>query len=66
MRVRVYSTSASRFRRIQNSSFVMQAHSFRRYQAKIEGILGRMSTLIVGPGLGDDPGTVKAATQIIK
>ncbi|KAF5838277.1 Ribokinase-like protein [Dunaliella salina] len=43
-----------------------QAASFRRYEPKLQGIIGRMSALIVGPGLGDDPGTVKVAIKIIK
>lgn len=43
-----------------------QARSFERYRQKVETLVGRMSALVVGPGLGDDPGTAKAAVQIIR
>ena len=35
---------------------MLQAASFKRYEGKLQAIVGRMSALVVGPGLGDDPG----------
>jgi len=44
----------------------LQATSFKRFEPKLQGILGRMSALVVGPGLGDDSGTIKVAIKLIE